>query len=282
VGAGAVLLMLAACGQTAAPNGVATNPANLPNGGALVTASPSGGSSNAQTSGVRTVLAPLGLNLRGADSTTAPPLGTVAQGTLLTVVGHSDSNGGWYRVKGDTTSGWITANPLFSSPHRFTLYQSVQRGFNALYLEGWTFAEDPAAVIFRPQSGGGQAIVIKTAANVDGLGAAGRSGYTVASTDSVEVFGVTGTLRVYTRTGTVASPDATSPPPLAHLAEIRLAIDATRAMRLDFGYDTSGDISQFSDFYNSMSFPPPATPGPSPAPGASPTPAAPPASPTPL
>jgi hypothetical protein len=276
------MVLLVACGQTAAPSGVATNPADLPNGGALVTSSPSGGSSNAQTSGVRTVLAPLGLNLRSADSSTAQLLGTVAQGTVLTVVAHSDNGAGWYRVKGDTTSGWITANPLYSSPHRFTLYQSVQRGFNALYLEGWTFAEDPAAVIFRPQTGGGQAIVIKTAANIDGLGPAGRSGYTVASTDSVEVFGVTGTLRVYSRTGTVASPDATSPPPLAHLAEIRLAIDSTRAMRLDFGYDTSGDISQFSDFYNSMSFPPPATPAPSGSPGASPAPPPPPASPTPL
>src|SRR5258708_40287660 len=105
-------LLLAACGPTTpSRNGVATNPANLPNGGALVSGSPgASASSGAQTSGVRTVLAPLGLNLRSADSSQSQVLGTVAQGTLLNVVGHSDSNGGWYHVKGDTTSGWITAN----------------------------------------------------------------------------------------------------------------------------------------------------------------------------
>jgi hypothetical protein len=280
----AFALLLAACGPgSTARNGVATNPANLPNGGALASGSPGAtGSSAAQTSGVRTVLAPLGLNLRGADSSTSPVLGTVAQGTLLTVVGHSDAGGGtgWYHVKGDTTSGWITGNPQFSSPHRFTLYQSAPRGFNALYLEGWAFNESDTAVVFRPQSSGGQAIVVTNAATLDQLGPAGRAGYTLASTDSVEVFGVTANLRVFSRTGTVASPGPDSPPPLAHLAELRFTIDSTRAMRLDFGYDDSGQLNQFTDFFDSISFPPPASPGASPSP--SPTPLPPGATPTPL
>jgi Bacterial SH3 domain len=229
---------------------------------------------------VRTVLAPLGLNLRAADSSTAQVLGTVAQGTLLTVVGHSDSSGGWYRVKGDTTTGWITANPQYTSPHQFTLYQSASHGFTALYLQGWTFTEGDTAVVFRPQSGG-QAIVVQTGANLDQLGAAGRDGYTLASTDTVEVFGVTANLRVYSRTGTISSPGGPeAPPPLSHLAEIRFTIDSSRAMRLDFGYDNSGDLPQFTDFYNSISFPPPASPGASPSPSASPLPPG--ASPTPL
>jgi hypothetical protein len=272
---------LVACGAGGSGrSGVATNPADLPNGGALVSGTPgASGSGGPQTSGVRTVLAPLGLNLRSSDSAQSQVLGTVAQGTLLTVIGHSDSGGGWYRVKGDTTAGWITANPQFSSPHRFTLYQSAPRGFNALYLEGWTFAESDTAVVFRPQTGG-QAIVVKNAAGLDQLGPAGREGYTLASTDSAEVFGVTVNLRVYSRTGTVASPGPDSPPPLAHLAEIRFSIDSTRAMRLDFGYDDSGQLTQFTDFYNSISFPPPATPGGSPSP--SPTPLPPGATPTPL
>jgi len=272
---------LAACGSSTSTNtgGVATNPANLPNGGALHSATPSPGStSGAQTSGVRTVLAPLGLNLRSADAPTAQLVGTLAQGTVLTVLGYSQRNNGWYHVQGDTQSGWISSNPLFSSPHRFNLYSSPQRGFTALYLEAWTFTEDPAAVVFRPQSGGGQAVVVQTAAKVDDLGPPGRDGYTLASSDSAEVFGVTGTLRIYSRTGTVASPGPDSPPPLSHLAEIRIAIDANRAMRLDFGYDDSGDLQQFTDFYSSVSFPPPATPSPSGSPGA----ATPSPSPTPL
>jgi len=278
----AVALLLGACGPAGTSrNGVATNPATLPNGGALASGSPGAtGTSGAQTSGVRTVLAPLGLNLRSADSAQSQVLGTVAQGTLLNVIGHSDNAGGWYRVKGDTTSGWITANPQFSSPHNFTLYQSAPRGFNALYLEGWSFTESDTAVVFRPQSSGGQAIVVTTAATIDQLGPVGRAGYTLASTDSVEVFGVTVNLRVYSRTGTVASPGPDTPPPLAHLAELRFTIDSTRAMRLDFGYDDSGQLSQFTDFYNSISFPPPASPGASPSP--SPTPLPPGASPTPL
>jgi hypothetical protein len=89
-------------------------------------------------------------------------------------------------------------------------------------------------------------------------------------------------LRVYNRTGTVsAAPGPDQPPPLAHLAEIRLAVDANRAMRLDFAYDNVPDLQQFTDFYNSLSFPPPATPGASPSPGASTSPS-PAASPTPL
>jgi hypothetical protein len=256
---------------------VATNPADLPGGGALHSASPNGSATSAgQTNGVRTVLAPLGLNMRSAASSTSQVLGTVAQGTVLTVIGYSDTGTGWYRVQGGTTTGWIIANPQYSSPHHFAPYQSVQRGYNALYLENWTFAEDPAAVVFRPQSSGGQAIVVQTGANLDALGPAGRGGYTLVTTNSAEVFGVTGVLRTYDRTGTVASPGPDSPPPLMHLAEIRLSVDSARALRLDFGYDNASDLQQFTDFYNSMSFPPPATPsgspGASPAPAATPTP----------
>jgi hypothetical protein len=273
----AAAAVMTACGQggAAPPTGVATNPANLPNGGALHNTSPTpGGTATPQTSGVRTVLAPLGLNLRASAATSAQVLGTVAQGTLLTVIGYDASGAGWYRVKGDTTSGWITANPQYSSPNRFTGYQSAPHGFNALYLESWTFAENPNSVVFRPQSSGGQAIVVRTGANLAAIGAAGRDGYTLVTTDSAEVFGVTGVLRTYNRTGTLASPGPDSPPPLAHLAEIRLTIDSGRAMQIDFAYDDAATLPQFTDFYNSISFPPPATPGASGSPGASPSPTA--------
>jgi hypothetical protein len=264
--------LLAACGATSSPSGVATNPADLPGGGALHSASAQPGATNApQTSGVRTVLAPLGLNLRAAASASAQVLGTLAQGTELTVVGYNDQNGGWYHVKSSSTTGWITANTQFSSPHHFTSYHG-DRGFTALFLESWTFAENPNSVVFRPQSGGGQAIVVQTAQSIDQLGPAGRDGYTLSSTDSVEVFGVTGVLRQYNRTGTAnVSPGPDSPPPLSHLAEVRLVIDSQRAMRLDFAYDNAGDLQQFTDFYNSVAFAPPSSPGASASPGASPS-----------
>lgn len=268
-----LVVALSACNKGGTPTGIATNPANPPGGGALHPTSPSpGGTSGPQTTGVRTVLAPLGLNMRASASSSAQVIGTLAQGSLLTVVGYSGEGGGWYRVQGSSTSGWITANPQFSSPNRFEVYQSSTRGFTALYLESWTFAENPNSVVFRPQSTGGQAIVVQTGASLQALGPAGRDGYSVATVNSAEVFGVTGVLRMYDRTGSVASPGPDSPPPLTHLAEIRLTIDSARAMRLDFAYDSTADLQQFTDFANSLSFPPPATPGPSGSPGASPSP----------
>ena len=267
---------------TGGGGGVATNPPNLPGGGALHSVTPSAGAtSTAQTSGFRTVLAPLGLNIRATPLEGSQLVATVAQGTVLTVSGYNAEGSGWYKVKGDAGAGWISANPLFSSPHRFTLYSSAQRGFSALYLEDWTFSENPGSVVFRPQSGGGQAIVVLTGAKIDDLGAPGRDGYALLRTEIDEVYGVTAPLRIYSRTGTVASPGPDSPPPLQHLAELRFTIDSSRAMRLDFGYDDQALLPEFSDFFSSVAFPAPATPGPSGSPGASPTPAAA-ASPTPL
>jgi len=286
------LLLLAATATTAVAcssanttsggGGVATNPPNLPSGGALHSVAPSAGTSpGVQTTGIRTVLAPLGLNIRSAPVEGSQAVATVAQGTVLNVVGYNPEGSGWYQVKSDSGSGWITVNPLYSSPHRFTVYTSAQRGFSALYLEDWTFSENPGSVVFRPQSGGGQAIVVLTGAKVDDLGAAGRDGYTLLRSETAEVYGVTATLRIYSRTGTVASPGPDSPPPLMHLAELRFTIDSSRAMRLDFGYDDQALLPEFSDFFSSVAFPAPATPGPSGSPGASPAATAA-ASPTPL
>src|SRR5690348_8396226 len=103
----AMALLLTACSKAGNnPTGVATNPASLPGGGALHGTTPTPAGSNApQTTGARTVLAPLGLNLRSSASPTAQVLGTLAQGTLLTVVGYSAESGGWYRVQGTSTTG---------------------------------------------------------------------------------------------------------------------------------------------------------------------------------
>jgi hypothetical protein len=282
----ATAAVLAACSATnnttSGSGGVATNPPNLPGGGALHGVTPSAGTSpGVQTTGIRTVLAPLGLNVRATPLEGSQLVATVPQGTVLTVIGYNPEGSGWYQVKSDSGSGWITDNPLYSSPHRFTVYQSVQRGFSALYLEDWTFSENPGSVVFRPQSGGGQAIVVLTGAKVDDLGAPGRDGYTLLRTEIAEVYGVTASLRIFSRTGTVASPGPDSPPPLQHLAELRFTIDSSRAMRLDFGYNDQALLPQFSDFFSSVAFPAPATPGASGSPGASPAATAA-ASPTPL
>lgn len=254
---------VAACGSSSSASSV-TNPVTV-SGSPSTSAS---GSPTAVVGGQRTVIVTLGLNVRDAPG--GNPLGVaLAQGAVVTVLDHSDSNGpcngkgGWFKVKGETVTGWIADCPEYSSPHRFNLYQSDQRGFSALYYDTWTFAEQPDAVIFRPQSGQ-QTITVSIAASLDALGPPGRSGYSVASADTILVYGVTGLLRLYDRTGSAALASPGAPASLDHLAEYRATIDSKRAIRIHFNYVNKDELQAFRDFYNSVIFPPPATPTPSP------------------
>lgn len=241
-------LLLAACGESTAPTGVATNPA----GQGVGTAAPS---SSAGASGVRTVLSPLGLNIRSGPGTTNPTVGTAAQGAVLSVLDHSDQNGGWYKVQGQTVTGWITSDPSLSAAGQFTLYQSSQRGFNALYPQDWSFAEEPADVLFHPVAGA-QTIVLRSAAHTADFGVAGGQGFAGSGQETVIVCGVTGDLSEYTHSG--AAPPTPAPGtagPLALLAQIRLRLDSTHALALDFNYSAPTDLHIFRNFFNSMTFP---------------------------
>jgi hypothetical protein len=258
-------LVLAGCGVNSAPTGVATNPPVQGTG----TSGGSGSPSAAPASGVRTVLSPLGLNIRSDAAVTAARLGTAAQGAVLTVVGHTAQNGGWYKVQGQTVNGWITADPSLTAAGQFQQYQSQDRMFSALYPQAWTFAESPASVLFHPAAGP-QTIVVRNGAHIADFGAAGGSGFTGSGQESVVVCGVTGDLNEYAHNG---APSSTPAPgtagPLALLAQIRLRLDSTHALALDFNYTAATDLDSFSAFYNSMTFPFPqcqqaASPAPSP------------------
>ena len=83
------------------------------------------------------------------------------------------------------------------------------------------------------------------------------------------VCGVTADLNEYTHVGApAATPAPGTAGPLALLAQIRLRLDATHALALDFNYNTPADLDVFSAFYNSMTFPFPQCqlPAPSPSP----------------
>jgi uncharacterized protein YgiM (DUF1202 family) len=244
---------LAGCGDTTTPSrsGVATNPPVSGAGSPAASPTPS----IPTASGVRTVLSPLGLNIRSDPAVTSARLGTAAEGAVLTVVGHSDQNGGWYKVQGQTVSGWITADPSLTAPGQFTQYQSQARQFTALYPQDWTFAESQASVIVHPISGA-QTIVVRNSAHVADFGAGGGPGFIGSGQQVVVVCGVTGDLNEYAHSG--AAPPTPAPGtsgPLAFLAQIRLRLDATHALALDFNYSAATDLDVFSSFYNSMTFP---------------------------
>jgi uncharacterized protein YgiM (DUF1202 family) len=255
---------LVSCGESAAPTGVATNPPGAATGAGTSTASPS-----SAASGVRTVLSPLGINIRSNPAVTAAKLGTVAEGVELTVVDHTDQNGGWYKVQGQTVTGWISGDPALTAPGHFTQYQSTQRAFAALYRQDWTFAEEASDVLFHPVNGA-QTIVERGGASIADFGPNGGQGFAGSGQETVVVCGVTGDLLEY-RHGGAAQP--TPAPghagPLEFLAQIRLRLDATHALALDFNYSAAVDLDVFREFYNSMTFPFPQcqqTPTPAPAP----------------
>lgn len=278
----AVALLLAACGQSQPSGRVATNP---PDSGA--SSSTGTGTGTEKAGGTRTVLSPIGIRIHTQPQLTAPVLTTVAQGTVLTVQAVSHDGGGWYQVSGQTSTGWISGDPALTSPRRFQEYSSDTRGFDALYPEGWNFSDDPASrsVVFSGPSTGAT-IVVTVAPKLDAIGPPGRQGYTTQSSSSVVVYGVTGVLRTFDRGAGAPTATPGGPAALAHLMQIRLVIDASRAMVLELNYDDAATAPLFEDFYNSLSFPSPQT---SPSPGASTTPGQPeggptptPASPTPL
>lgn len=257
-------LALTACGSgDNRPSGVATNPTVAASG------EPAGSTTSpgTQTSGARTVLSPIGINIRNADAPAATQVGTAAQGALLTVLDHSDRNGGWYKVRGQSTVGWITADPDLTAPGHFSTYStdSPQFSFSALYPDGWTFANEPGDVIFKPQSGD-EAVVVRPGPSLAALGASGRAGYSAQTQTDEVVCGITGTVVGYDREGSAsAAPQPSSPPAggppvvaaaaLAHLAQLRLRVDATHAYELDYNYDVPDHVQTFRNFYHSMTFP---------------------------
>ncbi|HMC41320.1 MAG TPA: SH3 domain-containing protein, partial [Acidimicrobiales bacterium] len=175
-----------------------------------------------QTSGSRTVLSPVGLNVRSAPSRTAAVVGSAAQGAVLTVTGYTAAGGGWFDVKGATVSGWISGQPTLSAPGEFRSFSSSQ--LSALYPAAWTEAPAASSVVFRPAAGEGD-IVVSPAGNVEQL-PHGRTGYGRSSVSSVVVCGTTAALVVFQRTAAATA----VPGALAYRAEVRFAVDKQHAL----------------------------------------------------
>ncbi len=234
--------------------------------------SPSHGSSpTPQLAGsVRTVLSPLGLNIHADAAKTAGVVGVAAQGALLTVLDYKSSDSGWYRVQGQTVTGWIVSDPSLTAGGQLTSYQS-SRGFSSLYPAAWTFAEEPNDTLFRPQQGSSATIVVRTAASIAAFGQEAPGYSSTYVDDALIVCGYTGKLVEYVQSSgaPAATPNGSSATALQYYADIRLRFDGTHAMQLAFNYSDQKQLQIFEDFYNAITFPypqcqAPASPAPNP------------------
>jgi hypothetical protein len=210
-----------------------------------------------QTSGLRTVLSPIGLNVRAAASTSARKVGTAAWGTVVTVLGHTDANGGWYEVKGATRTGWIDGDPTLSARGEFAPYSSGVHLFSALYPPTWTFRESPpSSVVFR--SGSGTDTIVATMVPTDSRLPQGRAGYGESGIRTVVVCGVTGALVSYTRASAAPSPPPARGATLVdpYLLQIRLTLDPHHFLGIYGNLSSLGvPVQEFTDFVLSVTFP---------------------------
>jgi hypothetical protein len=248
-----VAVLIAGC-SSASPHG---SPSRPPASSSVTTRSIPPTSTTAAATGVRTVLSPVGLNIRAQPAKSATILRTAAQGALLTVVGQTGQGGGWFQVKGPTVTGWISNDPSLSTPGKFHSYASSQHQLALLYPDGWTFAESPpASVVFRPSSGP-DSIVATTAATVDGLGR-GRAGYRRTTSQQVIVCGVTGSLTTYVQSGLPgASPQPAGVVSEHYLLQLRVTIATQHALGLDGNFGDPSQFPTFRNFVNSLTFPSP-------------------------
>jgi Bacterial SH3 domain len=207
-----------------------------------------------QASGERTVLSPIGVNVRAEPSMSAKVLGTAAQGAVLTTLGHVDANGGWYQVRGATVTGWISADPTLSAPGEFRTYTSGL--FSALYPATWTSAESPpASVVFRSDTGPENIVV--TGGPSEAKLPQGRDGYGQSGSRQIVVCGVTSDLVTYQQAeSSGTTPPATAATTLPFLAEILLTVDAQHALGV-YGNlsDLGPQLQTFQAFAASLVFP---------------------------
>jgi hypothetical protein len=192
--------------------------------------------------GPLTVLSPIGLNVRAGPSKSAKVLGIAAQGVALALVGHTNKNGGWYRVGGATVIGWVTADPRYTAPGRFGYYSSS--AFNVLFPAGWTTSGKPqTGVVFRPRTSP-EEVVITASTNVAKLPTVSGKGISEHSSQQVDACGVSAYLYSYN-----------TPSPHNYYAGVTLSLGPGHALGLKATLTSLSQMKTVLDFVNSVSFP---------------------------
>ncbi|MGC1406681.1 MAG: SH3 domain-containing protein [Candidatus Dormiibacterota bacterium] len=170
-----------------------------------------------------TVIAPLGVNLRASPSASAAVLQVISQGVTLSIVGHNSANGGWWQVKGASESGWVTAQPQYTSTRAFqTFSSSAPVAWSVMYPPGWTFAQEGVGTVLF-SDGAGETITFVAASTTAQLPAAAPAGATQSGAAAVVVFGVTAPLVTYASTTSyLAAVEFQAQPALAFLIKAQL------------------------------------------------------------
>jgi hypothetical protein len=206
-----------------------------------------------ELSGPQTVLSPIGLNVRAGPSKSAKVIATAAQGTVLELLAHTNRAGGWYKVRGPTVTGWISADPGYSAPGRFGVYTTG--AFSVLFPAGWSSSGAPkTGVVFRAPSSA-EEVVITTAPSVTKLPSVSQgAGISENSSQQVVACGVTAYLHSYT----TSSPDK-------YYADVAISLGASNALGLKATLTSLSQMRTVLDFVNSISFPLPVCVGGPPA-----------------
>ena len=147
-----------------------------------------------------TVIAPDGVNFRTDPSTTAQVIQVIAQGVTLPIVSETSAAGGWWEVRGNTATGWVTSNPQDTSTASFQMYQSGgSANWSVLYPSGWQFAQlSTGAISFNGP--GGESISVTAGASTAQLPPAAPSGTPTSGVSAVVVYGVTTSLVTFAAT----------------------------------------------------------------------------------
>ena len=241
---------LASCGvgggQAAPPATTSTSSTTAPSPTTTTTTHPT------QTGGSRTVLSPIGVNVRAKPSLSAKVIGTAAQGVVLTVLGHTDAGGGWFKVQGSTVTGWMTDNASLSAAGKFTTYNAGQYGL--LYPSPWAVHHAKSSTVFRSPLPAGPSVVVSTGTSIaklpqlrPGVGGAAETG-----SRRVLACGVTSYLQTFTSAK-------------QQVDQVLLPLDAHHALGLQAYLHRPSQRQLFLDILNSVWFPFPQCVGGSPA-----------------
>jgi Bacterial SH3 domain len=197
-------------------------------------------------SGPQTILSPIGLNVRAGPSKSAKVIATAAQGTVFQLLAHTNHSGGWYKVRGSTLTGWISADTGYSAAGRFGTYTGG--AFSVLFPAGWTSSGTAkTGVVFRPPSppSSPERVVITTASSVAKLPTVSQgAGVSESNSRQMVACGVTAYLRTYT----TSSPDK-------YYAELALPLGPGNALGLKATMTSLSQMRTVLDFVNSISFP---------------------------